>query len=234
MSFIRQTNEKKRIRESSIKFRAVLFDLDGTLLDTLQDLAHSMNIVLQRFGFASHPLEAYKYFVGDGMATLVRRTLPEPQRNQEATVAACLASMIETYREHWMEQTRPYPGIPELLDQLSAKNLKLSVLSNKPDDFTRMMVERLLPRWHFEWVFGERPNVARKPDPGGALEIARRSGVPPEAFAYLGDTATDMITANAAGMYAVGVLWGFRPAGELTANGADTLISKPAELLELL
>lgn len=226
--------EKNRNMASSTKFDAVLFDLDGTLLDTLQDLADSMNTVLRRFGFSVHSLEAYKYFVGDGMANLVRRTLPEAQRDQEAIVAACLTAMKETYAGRWMEQTRAYPGIPELLDQLSVRKLKLSVLSNKPDDFTRVMVRKLLPRWHFDYVFGERPNIPRKPDPGGALEIARRSGVPPEAFAYLGDTGTDMITAKAAGMHAVGVLWGFRPAEELTANGADILISKPDELLELL
>ena len=217
-----------------MKYQAVLFDLDGTLLDTLQDLADAMNSVLRRFGFASHPLEAYKYFVGDGMATLVRRTLPAPQRDQAATVAACLASMKEAYRANWRDQTRPYPGIPELLDQLSARKIKLSVLSNKPDDFTRLMVKELLPRWHFERVFGERPGVPRKPDPSAALEIAERCRVSPETFAYLGDTATDMITAKAAGMFAVGVLWGFRSAEELTANGADALISRPADFLELL
>jgi phosphoglycolate phosphatase len=217
-----------------MKFRAVLFDLDGTLLDTLQDLADAMNTVLRRSGFATHPLEAYKYFVGDGMATLVHRGLPATHRNDEATASACLAAMKEEYRRRWMEQTRPYPGIPVLLDELAARQIKISVLSNKPDEFTRMMVERLLPRWPFECVFGERPGIPRKPDPSAALEIAGRSQVPVEAFAYLGDTATDMITANAAGMYAVGVTWGFRPAEELTANGARTLISSPADFLELL
>lgn len=217
-----------------MKYQAVLFDLDGTLLDTLQDLADAMNSVLRHFGFAPHPLEAYKYFVGDGMATLVRRTLPEPQRDEEATVGACLASMKAAYGVRWREQTHPYPGIPELLDQLIARKIKLSILSNKPDDFTRLMVGELLPRWHFECVFGERPGLPRKPDPTAALEVAERCRVSPEAFAYLGDTATDMITAKAAGMFAVGVLWGFRPAEELTANGADTLISRPADLLRLL
>ena len=216
-----------------MKFRAVLFDLDGTLLDTLQDLAEAMNSVLRRSGFATHPLQAYKYFVGDGMETLVRRALPETHGNDEATVSACLAAMKEEYRRRWMEQTRPYPGIPELLDELAARQIQLSVLSNKPDEFTRMMVKKLLPRWQFAWVFGERPGVPRKPDPFSALEIAERSLVASEAFVYLGDTATDMITANAAGMYAVGVTWGFRPAEELTANGAKTLISSPADLLEL-
>jgi phosphoglycolate phosphatase len=217
-----------------VKFRAVLFDLDGTLLDTLQDLADSMNGVLLRFGFAGHPREAYKYFVGDGMENLVRRALPETDRDRETTVSECLASMKEAYRGRWMEKTQPYPGIPELLDQLTARRFMLSVLSNKPDDLTRMMVKILLPRWPFEYVFGERPGVPRKPDPAAALEIAERSLVPSEAFAYLGDTGTDMITAKLAGMHAVGVLWGFRRAEELTASGADTLISKPADLLELL
>ena len=219
--------------DSELRFRAVLFDLDGTLLDTLQDLADAMNTVLRRSGFATHPLEAYKYFVGDGMATLVRRALPERHGNDETTVTTCLAAMKEEYRRRWMEQTRPYPGIPALLDELAARQIKISILSNKPDEFTRMMVERLLPRWHFECVFGERPGVPRKPDPSAALEIAGRSQVPVEAFAYLGDTSTDMITANAAGMYAIGVLWGFRPAEELTANGAKILISSPADFLEL-
>lgn len=217
-----------------MRFRAVLFDLDGTLLDTLQDLAEAMNSVLRRSGFAPHPLEAYKYFVGDGMATLVRRALPETYGNDEATASACLVAMKEEYRRRWTEQTRPYPGIPELLTQLAARGIQLSVLSNKPDEFTRLMVERLLPGWQFACVFGERPGVPRKPDPTAALEIAERCRVPVEAFAYLGDTATDMITATAAGMYAIGVLWGFRPAAELTASGARTLIGKPADFLDLL
>jgi phosphoglycolate phosphatase len=217
-----------------MKFRAVLFDLDGTLLDTLQDLANSMNSVLVRFGFTGHPPEAYKYFIGDGMENLVRRALPETHKNREATVSQCLVLMKETYRGCWMEQTRPYSGIPELLDQLTKRQITLSVLSNKPNDFTRLMVTKLLPRWPFECVFGERPGVPRKPDSAAALEIAQRCGVLPEAFAYVGDTGTDMLTAKLAGMHAVGVLWGFRPAEELTANGADALISKPAELLDLL
>jgi phosphoglycolate phosphatase len=217
-----------------MKFRAVLFDLDGTLLDTLQDLADAMNRVLLRAGFAGHPPEAYKIFVGDGMETLVRRTLPETHGSREDTVSACLASVKQEYRGCWMETTRPYPGIPELLDQLTARQMRMSILSNKPNDFTREMVRYYLSSWHFECVFGERPNVPRKPDPHAALEIVERSGIPPGAFAYLGDTATDMVTAAAAGMYAIGVLWGFRSAEELTANGARVLISKPADLLELL
>jgi phosphoglycolate phosphatase len=225
--------QMKPVEKGSVKFKAVLFDLDGTLLDTLQDLADSMNAVLERFGFPSHPLQDYKYFVGEGMASLVRRAVPESHRNREVTVAACLASMKEIYGGRWMDQTRPYPGIPQLLDQLSARKITLSVLSNKPNDFTQMMVKNLLPFWHFAHVFGERPDIPRKPDPFAALEICELSRISPEAFVYLGDTATDMITAKSAGMYAVGATWGFRPAEELTKSGASTLITKPTDLLDL-
>ncbi len=217
-----------------MRFKAVIFDLDGTLLNTLEDLAHSMNSVLQRFGFPSHPLHAYRYFVGDGMETLVRRTLPSDRREEENTVATCLAAMRQEYGLRWKELTEPYPGIPQLLDALTEHRMPRAVLSNKPDDFTRQMVEALLSRWTFHPVFGERPGVARKPDPAGALEIARLLGFPPAEFLYLGDTNTDMQTARAAGMHAVGVLWGFRGREELTAYGAETLLEHPMDLLNLL
>jgi len=216
------------------KFRAVLFDLDGTLLDTLEDLADCMNDTLSRFGFPVHPTEKYKYFVGDGMENLVRRAVPETARTDPATVSACLGMMRRLYGENWAKRSRPYDGVPELLDALRDRGLPLAVLSNKPDVFTRDMVGKLLPRWRFEAVFGERPPVPRKPHPGAALEIASLLRVEPRNFLYLGDTGTDMTTANAAGMYAVGVLWGFREAGELAAAGAKKLIRTPAELLDLL
>ena len=142
--------------------------------------------------------------------------------------------MRKAYERNWNVKTRPYPGIPELLDALSAHGLKMAVLSNKPHDFTLKSVEGLLPAWRFDAVIGERPPIPRKPDPSSALEIANRLGVEPARFLYLGDTATDMKTANAAGMFAVGALWGFRDAEELIAGGAVKLIAKPAELLELL
>jgi phosphoglycolate phosphatase len=216
-----------------MKFNAVLFDLDGTLLDTLEDLADSMNNVLNRFGFPGHAVEAYKYFVGDGMENLARRALPENHRD-EATVARCVAAMREEYGTRWAEKTHPYQGIPELLDALTARGIKMAVLSNKPDDFTKVIVTRLLPHWRFELVVGARPSMPKKPDPAAAVELAERLGIPPRGFLYLGDTNTDMQTAGAAGMYPVGVLWGFRTADELTASGAKVLIEHPTDLLELL
>ncbi len=216
-----------------MSYRAILFDLDGTLLDTLDDLADAGNLALAQLGFPPHPREAYKYFVGDGVETLVRRALP-PDRLDEATVREGTERMRQAYAERWACKTQPYPGVPELLDALAARALPMAVLSNKPHPFTQLCVERLLPRWTFAAVVGAQPTMARKPDPAGARAIAAQLGVSPDAVLYLGDTNTDMQTAVAAGMYSVGVLWGFRSADELRASGARTLIAHPLELLELL
>lgn len=216
-----------------MKFRAIIFDLDGTLLNTLEDLANSMNSVLVRFGFPAWEVEKYKYFIGNGIGNLVRKVLP-PGSCNEATVAVCLAAFREEYGRRWAEKTRPYDGIPELLDELVKRNMQMAVLSNKADNFTRQIVAGLLPRWKFNAVFGERSSVPKKPDPVAAIEIAQLFGIPAGNFLYLGDTGIDMKTANAAGMYAVGALWGFRNAEELLENGAKALIAKPQELLDLL
>jgi len=214
-------------------YKAVLFDLDGTLLDTLEDLADSMNVVLRRFGFPEHPVEPYKYFVGDGVDNLVLRTLPEAHRDP-ATVQLCMAAMREEYARRWADKTHPYDGIPELLDALTARGIRMAVLSNKPDDFTKLCVARLLPRWRFGLVAGMRPSGPKKPDPAGARAAAEHFGLRPAEVLYLGDTNTDMQTAVAAGMFPVGALWGFRTADELVANGAKVLIEKPLDLLQLL
>ncbi len=214
-------------------FQAVLFDADGTLLDSLQDLADSMNATLGRFGFPVHETEKYKYFVGDGMENLVRRTLPDSAALDPSTISKCVETMRDIYAGNWNKKTRPYAGIPELLDGLTDRGIMMTVLSNKPHDFTEKVIGELLPSWNFQIVMGERPAVPRKPDPTSAIEIARRLAIQPENFVYLGDTATDMKTANSAGMYAVGALWGFRTSEELLANGAKKLIHNPTDLLDL-
>jgi phosphoglycolate phosphatase len=213
-------------------YMAVLFDLDGTLLDTLEDLADSMNHVLRQHGLPEHPVEAYKYYIGDGIETLVRRVLPEGC-TAPSLLADCAAGMRAEYGRRWADKTRPYGGVPELLDALSVRGLPMAVLSNKPDELTRLCVAQLLPQWHFAAVQGARSDVARKPDPAGALDIARRLGLAPSAIVYLGDTNTDMQTAVAAGMYPVGALWGFRPAEELLAHGAEVLIERPIDLMNI-
>lgn len=214
-----------------VRFRAILFDVDGTLLDTLEDLADSMNGVLKAEGFPVHDLQAYRYFVGEGMRNLVRRTVPEAYRNDDAVVSHCVAAMVEMYGRNWKTKTRPYEGIPELLDALRDLGVKMAVLSNKPDDFTRLTVSHLLPGWRFEVVQGERPPTPRKPDPTAALEIAETLGLSPGQFVYAGDTGTDMETACRAGMYGVGVLWGFRASDELVGAGARELVEKPLDIV---
>jgi phosphoglycolate phosphatase len=217
-----------------IRFRGVIFDLDGTLLDTIGDLARSMNIVLERFGFPGHDVETYKSFVGDGLEMLVRRSMPETVRDDGGLRSRCIQAMREEYHRRRKETTAPYPGIPELLDALAARQIKMAVLSNKPDAPTRLLVEELLPRWRFDAVVGESPKTPRKPDPAGALAIARSLGLEPQHFLFLGDTGIDMRTATAAGMHPVGALWGFRAAGELLAAGARDLIHDPREILPLV
>lgn len=215
-----------------MKFKAILFDLDGTLLDTLDDLAASTNQALSQLGFAVHPVEAYKYFAGDGADTMVERALP-PENRDDATIQKCCRSARSYYSRNWAAKTKAYPGIAELLRNLEKLGLAMAVLSNKPDDFTQQMVEKLLAGYDFEIVRGADAETPIKPDPTAALQIAEQMNISPAEFVYLGDTNTDMKTANAAGMFAVGALWGFRTAKELIENGAKILVRKPAEVLDL-
>ena len=214
-------------------YKAILFDLDGTLLNTLEDLGDAVNRVLAAMRFPTHKLDEYRYFVGDGTAMLITRALPEEKRNDD-TIRACLEAFRQDYGRNWKLKTRPYDGVTEMLDDLTAHGLKMAVLSNKSHEFTKRCVADLLPNWTFHVVLGQRDAVPLKPDPAGALEVAERLNIPPANFLYLGDSAVDMKTAIAAGMFPVGVLWGFRLAEELQENGAQALIERPSEVLNLL
>jgi len=216
------------------RYAAVCFDLDGTLLNTLADLADSMNAALARQGFPPHPEDEYRFLVGDGVDVLARRCLPEAHRADDAAWEALVAAMREEYAGRWRDRTRPYAGVPELLPALVARGLPLAVLSNKQDDFTRAQVAHFFPDVRFASVAGARPGVPKKPDPAPALALARALGVPPQAWLYVGDTNTDMQTALGAGMVACGALWGFRPEAELRAAGAHHVLTHPSELLALL
>ncbi len=213
-------------------FRALISDLDGTLLDTLQDMADAVNISLARLGLPQHELAAYRYFVGDGRRTMAFRALPEDRRD-EATLESLLALIAEEYGSRWMSNSRPYDGIPELLDSLTLAGIRLAVLSNKPHLYTEPMVSTILARWPFECVVGESDLVARKPDPGGALRILSQMNLKPEECVYIGDSGVDMQTATATGMYPVGALWGFRDADELLHGGAKTLAQHPGDVMAL-
>jgi phosphoglycolate phosphatase len=216
------------------KYGAVLFDLDGTLLDTIDDLAEAMNAALVACGLPTRSSGACKRFVGDGVGNFVLRAIPADRRGDQALAARITELFRSAYAANWHQRTRPYEGIPQLLDALTARGLAMAVYSNKPDDFTKIIVAELLGRWTFSAVVGHREDYNHKPDPTTALEIASGLNLRPEQFLYVGDTGTDMATAIAAGMFPVGALWGFRDAAELTRHGAKVLIARPAELLGLL
>ncbi len=216
-----------------MNFKAVTFDLDGTLLDTLEDIATTMNSVLTEHGYPVHVLDAYRYFVGDGVGMLVRRAVPRDRRDKDNT-EKLVEEFRSKYRRNWNLGTRPYDGVAEALNGLVARDIRLAVLSNKPHESTVHCVSELLPDWTFDIVLGERDETPRKPDPAGALQIAGFLGFNPEEILYVGDTGVDMKTAVAAGMYPVGALWGFRSGVELRNSGARVLIERPQEILDLV
>ena len=216
-----------------MKFKAVLFDLDGTLIDTLDDIGDAVNRVLLNKGFTKHAISTYRQFVGEGSKTLITRALPEEHRNDNL-INACLKEFIEDYSRNFDVKTRPYDGIPEMLDVLKVQGLKLAVLSNKLDSLTKKCVSIILSKWNFDVVLGQRDSVPLKPDPQGAFEVAEKLAIPPANFLYLGDTAVDIKTAVSAGMFPVGVLWGFRTLKELKENGARAIVDEPLKVLDIL
>ena len=213
--------------------KAILFDLDGTLLDTLDDIADSANSTLVRYGLPTHSVDAYRFFIGDGVNMLISRALPHEKRESDI-IAKCIQGFRENYSRNWNIKTRPYDGVPELLDALAAMQIKMTILSNKPDDFTKLCVRELLPNHHFEMIIGQHDAIPMKPNPVGAIQIANNLEIAPSQFLYLGDSAIDMDTAVRAGMFPVGALWGFRPLEELQEHGAEAVIQRPVDLLGLL
>jgi phosphoglycolate phosphatase len=214
--------------------QAVLFDLDGTLLDTLEDLADAVNAVLFSLGFPTHSVDAYRYFVGDGVETLMRRALPADAAADGAFLTRAMDLQRVEYRARWHAKTHPYPGVLELLTDLEKRRIRMAVLSNKPDPAVGEVVRHFFPAARFEIARGARPGVPVKPDPGSALQVASEMGIRPGDFLYLGDTNTDMRTALGAGMTPIGALWGFRTEQELRESGAARLIDRPGELVGLL
>jgi haloacid dehalogenase superfamily, subfamily IA, variant 1 with third motif having Dx(3-4)D or Dx(3-4)E len=214
-------------------YEAIVFDLDGTLVDSLQDIADAMNRTLQHFGYPVFPTDTYRYFVGNGLRTLVWKSLPEDKK-AEKYVDETLIVMMSEYGKTTVNKTVLYPGIPELLDASVQRGYKLAVLSNKADSLTQKIVAKLLNKWTFDIVLGASERFPRKPDPEAAIYISDQMNISANQFLYLGDTGVDMQTANAAGMYPVGVTWGFRAREELIENGAQLIIDKPEELIPKL
>lgn len=216
--------------------KAVIFDLDGTLLDTIEDITEASNRAFGAHGLTPFSIEHMKTLVGDGAEELVRKAFAArgvPSLS-DADVAAILRDYRREYETCWRKHSHPYAGIPELLDELARRGAKTAVLSNKAQMFTVAMVAELFAGHRFDLVRGALPGVLLKPDPAPALAIAAALDVAPEACAFVGDTSVDMTTARAANMFAVGAIWGFRTAEELRSSGAAVLIAAPEDLLGLL
>ena len=212
------------------RIQAALFDLDGTLTNTLQDIADAMNRALSLHGLPTWTTEEYKYLVGDGVRILAQRAV----RDRQELADAVRRTYQDWYGSHSQVTTCPYAGVREMLAALSGRGIRLAVLSNKPHQDTARVVAHYFPDVAFDQVCGQREGVPVKPDPTGALAVAQPMGIPHEAFVYLGDTSVDMRCACRAGMHAVGVLWGFRPEAELWESGAEAVISRPMALMDLL
>lgn len=211
-----------------MRYRAVVFDLDGTLADSLADLAASGNELLAAYGKPPHPVDAYRYLVGNGSRILIERLLPG---EKEDFLEEALARYKAIYGRSLLRQTKPYPGILVLLAALKKRQIPMAVCTNKHPSAAETVLQTLFPPQTFSTYVGERPGVPRKPDPANLLYVLEKLGVPPAETAYLGDTSVDMETAVRAGALPVGVLWGFRDKAELLASGAEVLLAHPADLL---
>lgn len=215
-----------------MNYKAIIFDLDGTLVNSIEDLADAMNIVLKSKNYPTHSYESYKYFVGSGIKSLVIKALPENQRD-DLQINTSFDAMMAMYSKQCIKKTKPYHGILELLDQLRFRDLKISVLSNKADLLTKKITLALLPNY-FEPILGLKVEEHKKPNPLVALEICKILNIKPEETIYVGDTAIDMQTAHNANMLAVGVSWGFRDKKELIENGANHILNHPLDLISVL
>jgi phosphoglycolate phosphatase len=211
--------------------KGVIFDLDGTLLNTLRDLAGSVNHVLAAYGYPQHSCEEYKTRIGKGFRNLLEVSFPDCSDEREISIA--LEMFLETYDQNYMKQTASYDGIPEMLEILGDRGVKIGVNSNKRTDYTNNLIHKFFPHIPFTGVFGEREGTPKKPHPQAALEIVEMMGLRPEETIYIGDSGTDIQTGKNAGMATAGVLWGFRDLVELRENGADYIIRTPREIIEL-
>ncbi len=213
--------------------KAVIFDLDGTLLDTLKDIADAANRTLTQYGYPTHPHTAYTWLVGDGARELITRALPEQHRHDD-TIEACVAGFISDYNSNWDAATKVYPGIIELIHKLHRREIKLSVVTNKPHRFAKVMIDRYFDGITFDPILGQQDHIPKKPHPQQALAAAEQNDVKPSECIFIGDSAVDMNTAQRAGMTPVGAAWGFRPVQELVNAGAWKVIQNPLDLIGLI
>lgn len=211
---------------------SIIFDLDGTLLNTIEDLANACNYALTTLGYKTHEVEKYKKFVGNGRYKLVERMLPEDNRSVE-NIEKALELFDSYYEKHMIDMTKPYDGIMEMLDCLINKSINIAVVSNKPHEFTTEVVKNYFGD-RFEVVYGHKKNTKEKPDPWAVLEVIDEFKVNKDECLYVGDSEIDINTAKNAGVKSVGVEWGFRGKGELESAGANYIVNKPEQILEIL
>ncbi len=211
-------------------YKAAIFDLDGTLINSLDDLANTANLVLQKYGFSTYETAAYKKMVGNGIHKLMERALP--QGTEKKLIDKAFDEFLAFYAEHQFDYTAPYEGIREMLELLKKRQIKLAICTNKEEKAAQKIVERFFGRDYFFAISGDKPGFLPKPDPKKVLSIAAQMNLSPEEIIYVGDSDVDMKTGLNAKMLPVGVLWGFRSREELLANGAAILLEKPSEMLQ--
>lgn len=212
--------------------KAVLFDLDGTLVNSLKDLATGVNHTLAYYGYPVHAVDKYRYFAGDGIPKMIERALPENSRSREI-IEKCRDTFLLYYGEHYADYTAPYIGVPETVSELKTMGIKLAVVSNKAQAMADIVVSKLYPKT-FDIVAGKRENYNTKPDPALTLEIIKELSLKPCECLFCGDSGMDMQTAVRCGAVGVGVLWGFRTREELLDSGAEFLIDKPESILKIV
>ena len=215
-----------------MKYKGIIFDLDGTLVNSLEDISDAMNSVLKGLNFPIHNYDTYQYFIGSGLRNLVSKALPE-SNNSIDEIETCFESMVKGYRETCTIKTKPYDGIIELLDNLVTRNIKLAVFSNKADELTKKIVADIFPNY-FSNVVGLSIESLKKPNPFEAIAISEKWNLKPEEIIFIGDSDIDMQTAVNANMFPVGVTWGYRTEEELKASGAKMVIHNPLELIQSL
>ena len=213
-----------------MSYTSIIFDLDGTLLDTLDDIAESVNSVLISHRFPLHSNESYKLFLGNGLYNLISKSVPE--NTAKSVIQDCSEAFKEIYSNNWKKNCCPYKGISTMLANLSDQGIKLAVLSNKPHAFTCLFVDEFFPKDMFRVVFGQRDGVEKKPHPAGALDIAKILQSRPENTLFVGDSDVDIQTGRAAGMGTAGVSWGYRSVEELIENRAEIIVNSPSEIVK--
>jgi phosphoglycolate phosphatase len=217
----------------ALKYSCVLFDLDGTLVDTIADIAAAMNHALAKYGYPTLEEDAYRLIVGNGIRRLAYDALPETEKN-DSLAAIVSGEALRYYADHPVDYAKPYPGIAAVVGELKRQKVKTAVLSNKPDEVTRLVIAKLFSADLFDCVTGERPGIARKPDPESSWELLAIMDRTPRQTMLVGDSEVDMETAKNIGCLPVGVRWGFRTVETIKKAGASVIVDKPEEILHIV